>query len=111
MVPSASAIAAVIRKVSTSPVEFVQRIEKAGGKNKGSGDSGGGLVLPSSDFQRLCIEQLDLFRRILHPDALLSVRLVYFPLFCLIKDLIFLVKVCIFVPDTVVSFAFIIGFC
>lgn len=89
MVPSASAVAAVIRKVSTSPVEFVQRIEKAGGKNKGSGDSGGGLVLPSSDFQRLCIEQLDLFRRILHPDALLSVRLVYFPLFCLIKDLIF----------------------
>lgn len=73
MVPSASAVAAVIRKVSTSPVEFVQRIEKAGGKNRGSGDGGGGLVLPSADFQRLCLEQLDLFRRIVHPDALLSI--------------------------------------
>lgn len=82
MVPSASAVAAVIRKVSTSPVEFVQRIEKASGKNKGSGDSGGGgLVLPSSDFQRLCLEQLNLFRRIVHPDALLSVCMVYFPPF------------------------------
>lgn len=73
MVPSASAVAAIIRKVSTSPVDFVQRIEKGSGKNKGVGDNGGGLVLPSSDFQRLCLEQLDLFRRIIHPDARLSV--------------------------------------
>ncbi|KAI3763519.1 hypothetical protein L2E82_13429 [Cichorium intybus] len=65
MISSASAVAAAIRKASTSPVEFVQRIEQDG-KNKG-------LVLPSSDFQSLCMEQLDLFRRIVDPDALLSV--------------------------------------
>ncbi|CAH1417257.1 unnamed protein product [Lactuca virosa] len=64
-VSSAVAVAAAIRKASTSPVEFVQRIEQDG-KNKG-------LVLPSSDFQTLCVEQLDLFRRIVDPEALLSV--------------------------------------
>ncbi|KAJ4961329.1 hypothetical protein NE237_021239 [Protea cynaroides] len=64
LVTSASALAAAIRNASTSPVEFVQRI-KGDGKN--------GLVLPSTDFQRLCEEQLKLFRRIVHPDALLSV--------------------------------------
>lgn len=63
MVSSAAAIVAAILAASTSPVEFVQRIEK---------DSKA-LVLPSQDFQRLCLEQLDLFRRIVHPDALLSV--------------------------------------
>ncbi|CAN4124005.1 unnamed protein product [Withania somnifera] len=66
MVSSASAVAAAIRNASTSPVEFVQTIEKDEGKNRG-------LVLPSVDFQRLCIEQLELFRRIVHPDSLLSV--------------------------------------
>ncbi|XP_060214034.1 chloroplast sensor kinase, chloroplastic [Lycium barbarum] len=66
MVKSASAVVAAIRKASTSPVEFVQRIEKDEGKNRG-------LVLPSADFQRLCVEQLQLFRRIVHPDSLLSV--------------------------------------
>ncbi|KAF6137130.1 hypothetical protein GIB67_030894 [Kingdonia uniflora] len=65
LIGSASAVAAAIRKVSTSPVEFVQRIEKDGGKN--------GLVLPSIDFQRLCAEQLDLFRKIVGQDAELSV--------------------------------------
>ncbi|XAR48114.1 Histidine kinase [Bertholletia excelsa] len=65
MVSSASAVAAAIRRASTSPVEFVQMIEKEG-KRKG-------LVLPSSDFQRLCLEQMGLFRGIVHPDALLSV--------------------------------------
>lgn len=45
-------------------MEFAQRVEQ---------DQRGGLVLPSPDFQRLCLEQLDLFRRIVHPDALLSV--------------------------------------
>ncbi|PIN22935.1 hypothetical protein CDL12_04344 [Handroanthus impetiginosus] len=70
MVSSAAAVAAAIRAASTSPVEFVQRTEKScssgGAKNKA-------LVLPSQDFQRLCLEQLDLFRRIVDPDALLSV--------------------------------------
>ncbi|MFS8020533.1 hypothetical protein Hanom_Chr16g01416661 [Helianthus anomalus] len=65
MVTSATAIAAAIRKASTSPVEFVQRSEK-NGKNKA-------VVLPSSDFQTLCVEQMHLFRRIVDPDALLSV--------------------------------------
>lgn len=63
MVPSASALVSAIRRASTSPVEFMQTIEKDQ-KN---------LVLPSPDFQRLCLEQLDLFRRIVNPDALLSV--------------------------------------
>lgn len=63
MAPSASALASAIRRASTSPVEFMQTIEKDQ-KN---------LVLPSPDFQRLCLEQLDLFRRIVNPDALLSV--------------------------------------
>ncbi|XP_042503133.1 chloroplast sensor kinase, chloroplastic [Macadamia integrifolia] len=64
LVPSATALAAAIRNASTSPVEFEQKI-KGDGKN--------GLVLPSPDFQRLCVEQLNLFRRIVHPDAVLSV--------------------------------------
>ncbi|XP_043726082.1 chloroplast sensor kinase, chloroplastic [Telopea speciosissima] len=64
LVPSASALAAAIRNASTSPVEFEQRI-KGDGKN--------GLVLPSPDFQNLCMEQLNLFQRIIHPDAVLSV--------------------------------------
>ncbi|PON64257.1 Histidine kinase-like ATPase, C-terminal domain containing protein [Parasponia andersonii] len=64
LVSSASAVASAIRAASTSPVEFAQRIEK---------DPKSGLVLPSSDFQRLCVEQLDLFRRIVDPEALLSV--------------------------------------
>lgn len=64
LVSSASAVASAIRKGSNSPVEFVQRIEKAE-KSK--------LVLPSPDFQRLCVEQLDLFRRIVDPNATLSV--------------------------------------
>ncbi|KAF4366205.1 hypothetical protein F8388_014923 [Cannabis sativa] len=64
LVSSASAVASAIRGVSTSPVDFVQKIEK-NPKN--------GLVLPSSDFQRLCVEQLDLFRRIVDREAFLSV--------------------------------------
>ncbi|CAM8876689.1 unnamed protein product [Rhodiola kirilowii] len=64
MVPSASAVAAAIRRASTSPVEFVQRVES---EQKSS------LVLPSADFQRLCVEQMDLFRRIVDCDALISV--------------------------------------
>lgn len=64
MVASASAVASAIRRASTSPVDFIQRIEKVQ-KN--------GLILPSPDFQRLCLEQLDLFRRIVDPNALLSV--------------------------------------
>lgn len=73
MVSSAAAVAAAIRAASTSPVEFVQRIEKGGSTG---GAKNNALVLPSQDFQRLCLEQLDLFRRIVHPDALLSVYLI-----------------------------------
>ncbi|KAF2282251.1 hypothetical protein GH714_043892 [Hevea brasiliensis] len=61
---SASAVASAIRRGSNSPVEFVQRIEKAEKSE---------LVFPSLDFQRLCVEQLDLFRRIVDPNATLSV--------------------------------------
>ncbi|KAL5718066.1 quinolinate synthase [Ranunculus cassubicifolius] len=63
LVPSASAVAAVIRKASTtSPVEFVQKIEKDGN-----------IERPSSDFLKLCSEQLDLFRKIVDRDTVLSV--------------------------------------
>lgn len=64
MIPSASAVAAAISRASTSPVEFVQRVEI---EQKSS------LVLPSADFRRLCVEQMDLFRRIVDCDALISV--------------------------------------
>uniref|UniRef100_A0A7N0VGE8 Chloroplast sensor kinase n=1 Tax=Kalanchoe fedtschenkoi TaxID=63787 RepID=A0A7N0VGE8_KALFE len=65
MVASAAAVAAAIRRASTSPVEFAQRVE--------SEQKSGSLVLPSADFQRLCVEQMDLFRRIVDCDALISV--------------------------------------
>ncbi|GAB2280526.1 hypothetical protein Dimus_015152 [Dionaea muscipula] len=65
MVTSASALATAIRKASSSPVEFVQTIERDPKRQ--------GLVLPSPDFQMLCLDQLDLFRRTVHPCALLSV--------------------------------------
>ncbi|KAL8161656.1 hypothetical protein V2J09_013145 [Rumex salicifolius] len=67
MISSAEALASAIRKASTSPVEFLQRIEKDTKEQR--------LVLPSPDFQRLCVDQLDLFRRIIHPNALLSFNL------------------------------------
>ena len=44
------------------------------------------IILPSPDFQRLCLEQLDLFRRIVDPNAVLSVRLSLFFLFNPLKD-------------------------
>ncbi|CAA7058298.1 unnamed protein product [Microthlaspi erraticum] len=65
MVASASAIASAIRGASTTPVEFTQVIEKDHLKTK--------IILPSPDFQRLCLEQLDLFRRIVDPNAVLSI--------------------------------------
>ncbi|CAL1359987.1 unnamed protein product [Linum trigynum] len=64
MLPSASAIVSAIRRGSTSAVEFEQRIEK---------DQKSKSLLPSADFHRLCVEQLDLFRRIVHPESVLSV--------------------------------------
>ncbi|KAL1207356.1 Chloroplast sensor kinase [Cardamine amara subsp. amara] len=65
MIASASAIASAIRGASKTPVEFTQMIEKDHLKTK--------IILPSLDFQRLCLEQLDLFRRIVDPNALLSI--------------------------------------
>ncbi|KAK1578754.1 hypothetical protein Q3G72_032912 [Acer saccharum] len=65
MLSSASAVASAIRRTSTSPVEFLQSLDTDQEACK--------LVLPSPDFQRLCVEQLDLFRRIVDHDALLSV--------------------------------------
>uniref|UniRef100_A0A1J3HA21 Chloroplast sensor kinase, chloroplastic n=1 Tax=Noccaea caerulescens TaxID=107243 RepID=A0A1J3HA21_NOCCA len=65
MVASASAIASAIRGASTTPVEFTQMIEKDHLKTK--------IILPSPDFQRLCLEQLDLFRSIVDPNAVLSI--------------------------------------
>ncbi|XP_010556211.1 PREDICTED: chloroplast sensor kinase, chloroplastic isoform X2 [Tarenaya hassleriana] len=65
MVTSAAAVASAIRGASKTPVEFVQMIEKDHHKTK--------LVMPSPDFQRLCLEQLDLFRRIVDPNVVLSV--------------------------------------
>ncbi|ERN13842.1 chloroplast sensor kinase, chloroplastic isoform X1 [Amborella trichopoda] len=65
LIASAMAAASVIRKASKSPVEFIQRTEKPS-KNEL-------MVSPSEDFQRLCIEQLGLFRRIVGRDVVLSV--------------------------------------
>ncbi|KAJ0989467.1 hypothetical protein J5N97_007823 [Dioscorea zingiberensis] len=63
--PSAAAVAAAIRRASpTSPVEFSERLEKLGKS---------GMIQPSPDFQRLCIEQLELFRAVVQHDAVLSV--------------------------------------
>ncbi|KAJ1405336.1 Histidine kinase/HSP90-like ATPase superfamily [Sesbania bispinosa] len=62
-VSSAAALASAIRKASTSPVEFTQRVEK---------DRRSGLLLPSTDFHRLCLQQLQLLRRIV-PESLISV--------------------------------------
>lgn len=70
---SVAALAAAIRRASTaSPVQFTQRVEKPGKS---------GLVLPSPDFHRICIEQLDLFRAVVHRDAVLSVSCCYYSLF------------------------------
>ncbi|KAJ6719647.1 CHLOROPLAST SENSOR KINASE CHLOROPLASTIC [Salix purpurea] len=69
LVSSASAVASAIRKGSGSPVKFVQKMEQ--GHNSSNNKTK--LVLPSPDFQRLCVQQLDLFRRIVDPDAILSV--------------------------------------
>ncbi|CAN8243841.1 unnamed protein product [Cochlearia groenlandica] len=66
MVASASAIASAIRGASNTPVDFTQIIEKDHPKTKK-------IILPSPDFQRLCLEQLDLFRRIVDPNAILSI--------------------------------------
>ncbi|KAJ3671755.1 hypothetical protein LUZ60_007834 [Juncus effusus] len=63
---SAAALAASIRRSSpSSPVEFST-------ERTGSLDSGG-PPMPSSDFQRLCVEQLQLFRMVVRSDAILSV--------------------------------------
>lgn len=62
--------AAVRRASAASPVEFTRRRveEKAG-------EEGGRVVMPSPDFRRLCVEQLQLFRMVVHRDAALSVGL------------------------------------
>lgn len=70
---SAASVASAIRKASNSPVEFMQKSERKG--NRGGGVE---IMLPSSDFMRLCVQQLDLFRRIVHPDAVLSVSFLFF---------------------------------
>ncbi|XP_050894469.1 chloroplast sensor kinase, chloroplastic isoform X2 [Lathyrus oleraceus] len=60
---SSRALASALRKVSISPVDFTQRLEK---------DRKNGPVHPSPDFHRLCLQQLHLFRRIV-PESFLSV--------------------------------------
>ncbi|KAK1313150.1 hypothetical protein QJS10_CPA06g01192 [Acorus calamus] len=61
-VASAATVAAAIHRASSaSPVDFSQRVEREG------------LVLPSTDFLKLCVEQLELFSSIVHGDAVLSV--------------------------------------
>lgn len=55
----------MIRKASSSPIEFNQKIERDPQRH--------GLLLPSPDFQRLCLDQLALFQRIVDPNAILSV--------------------------------------
>ncbi|KAI0524543.1 hypothetical protein KFK09_003917 [Dendrobium nobile] len=62
---SAAAVVGAIRRSSpASPVEFTQRVDRTGKTC---------LVLYSSDFQGLCMEQLELFRAVVDPHAALSV--------------------------------------
>ncbi|KAL0925547.1 hypothetical protein M5K25_003893 [Dendrobium thyrsiflorum] len=62
---SAAAVVGAIRRSSpASPVEFTQRVDRTGKTC---------LVLLSSDFQGLCMEQLDLFRAVVDSHAVLSV--------------------------------------
>lgn len=72
---SAAAVAAAIRRASSaSPVEFTRRrFDEEAGKD--------GPLMPSSDFQRLCIEQLQLFRMVVSADAILSVSYLFLILF------------------------------
>jgi hypothetical protein len=66
---SAAAVAAAIRRASSaSPVKFTRR-------RSDEEASKAGPLMPSSDFQRLCIEQLQLFRMVVSDDAILSVQL------------------------------------
>ncbi|KAG2371516.1 Chloroplast sensor kinase [Vigna angularis] len=61
IVPSATAVASAIRKASTSPVQFTQTLQT----NRQTE-----LVLPSTDFHRLCLHQLHLFcLHIVHKDS------------------------------------------
>ncbi|XP_074582549.1 chloroplast sensor kinase, chloroplastic isoform X2 [Curcuma longa] len=65
---SAAAVAAAIQRASpSSPVEFTRRVEKQG-KDR--------LVLPSPDFQRICFDQLDLFRMVVDPNVILSAEVI-----------------------------------
>jgi hypothetical protein len=69
---SAAAVAAAIQRASSaSPVKFTRR-------RSDEDASKGGPLMPSSDFQRLCIEQLQLFRMVVSDDAILSVKLLTF---------------------------------
>ncbi|XP_028550721.1 chloroplast sensor kinase, chloroplastic-like isoform X1 [Dendrobium catenatum] len=62
---SAAAVVEAIRRSSpASPVEFTQRVDRTGKTC---------LVLYSSDFQGLCMEQLELFLAVVDPHAALSV--------------------------------------
>lgn len=73
---SAAAVAAAIRRASSaSPVEFTRRrFDEEAEK--------GGPLMPSSDFQRLCIEQLQLFRMVVSADAILSVSYLFIFFWC-----------------------------
>ncbi|KAE8719604.1 Chloroplast sensor kinase [Hibiscus syriacus] len=64
LVPSAASTA--IRRASISPVDFTHRIEKNDHRNHK-------LIMSTPDFQRLCLEQIDIFCRIVDNDAVLSV--------------------------------------
>ena len=69
---SAAAVAAAIRRASNaSPVRFRRmRLGESGEAPRGED---GGVAAPSSDFRRLCAEQLEMFRAVVSRDAVLSV--------------------------------------
>lgn len=68
---SAAAVAAAIRRASSaSPVRFRRvRCGEEGEEPRGEGRT----AEPSADFQRLCAEQLEMFRLVVSRDAVLSV--------------------------------------
>ncbi|EAZ20217.1 hypothetical protein OsJ_35821 [Oryza sativa Japonica Group] len=68
--PSAAAVAEAIRRASSaSPVRFRRVHREENEKLRGEG----GFTEPSTDFRRLCGEQLEMFRVVISRDAVLSV--------------------------------------
>ncbi|KAG8093373.1 hypothetical protein GUJ93_ZPchr0012g20664 [Zizania palustris] len=68
--PSAAAVAASIRRASSASLVRFRRVHREEDEEP---RPEGGVAEPSAEFQRLCAEQLEMFRVVVSPDAVLSV--------------------------------------